>query len=857
MNKDSTTKKRKKNSNVKPTKIFSNLSIQSMRGKFILMGTFSFVAILVLGVIGILSLNKNSKNNNIGRYINEISLLQSKNNSLETLYQYYLDEKYLQEIYQNLDEINTLSNKVVKIDSTTYKKEISEIQEDIQKSKSNYEKLIQVNNTRGYSEVEGLYASLLATNDSLRDDMGFVTNDNAWVGMQLEKIDLTKVTDTVKGADYTKASYTHEMPPVGKRDYFAVRVGQERVDYKKSVYITEVSFTKGKEKLEFDISKLTEEDYKAASGASLTNCEPATFKGKAAIKMDLNHDAGDFNWKEAVFTFKTQDYDLQDYDKMHIVGYFSSKPNTVMQIGSSLSGKFDFMSSTLELDKEVSAYTQLIVQGKDVTKESKAIDDHFALIFNNIDKYSVIEDRTEAIKKNLKAKQAIFDQIKENDAITLECKNDNKERAEKLTQLTASIDNSVDQNMKKSYRSLVVLIFNVFAFSTLAIIAICIFNSISLSRRINLFKTTLGTMITGNISVRADETKKDEFSEFGRSINQFLDKMCNIVKNLKELSASLNESGTTLDLRAKETNKAVNTVSGAFNDISAGAMSQAEDVEKSSTQINEMGQIIQEIIAKINTLSGNTELMQVKGNESAIVMEELSESNVKAMKAFEKIDRQIRVTDQSVQQIHEAVNLITSIASQTNLLSLNASIEAARAGEAGKGFAVVASEIQQLADQSNSSAKIIDDIITKLSEESQMNVRTMEEINQIVNVQRDKLVQTRDEFNVVCEGIKNTGIEMQGIKKQASECDSARENTVELITSLSAISEENAAATEQTNASVQGLNLASGSLAETARELKELANILNEDLSYFTIEAKEDATINDKNEKNEPMKAEI
>ena len=214
----------------------------------------------------------------------------------------------------------------------------------------------------------------------------------------------------------------------------------------------------------------------------------------------------------------------------------------------------------------------------------------------------------------------------------------------------------------------------------------------------------------------------------------------------------------------------------------------------------------------------------------------LSQSSEKTTEAFGKIAEQIRKTNDSVEKIQEAINLIASIADQTNLLSLNASIEAARAGEAGRGFAVVASEIQKLAEQTNSSAGIIDDIIVMLSNESLETVKSINAVIAMIDDQKEKVDETKMKFSSVSEGIDSTEQEMQGVLQQASTCSKAGEQMVDLMTNLSSIAEENAASTEQTTASMAELNNATVSLAETAQELKRLSNMLNEDLNYFRID---------------------
>lgn len=200
-----------------------------------------------------------------------------------------------------------------------------------------------------------------------------------------------------------------------------------------------------------------------------------------------------------------------------------------------------------------------------------------------------------------------------------------------------------------------------------------------------------------------------------------------------------------------------------------------------------------------------------------------------------KIAGHIRKTNDSVVKIQESVDLISSIASQTNLLSLNASIEAARAGESGKGFSVVA-EIQKLAEQTNTSANIIGEIISMLSKESDQTVQSIHEVSKMLDGQKEKLKETKKHLMSVNSGIVSTENEMKSVLEHAATCSEAGGSAVDLMTNLSTIAEENAAATEQTASSMVDLNDATDSLADTARELKELSDTLNKDLNFFRME---------------------
>ena len=205
------------------------------------------------------------------------------------------------------------------------------------------------------------------------------------------------------------------------------------------------------------------------------------------------------------------------------------------------------------------------------------------------------------------------------------------------------------------------------------------------------------------------------------------------------------------------------------------------------------------------------------------------------MDAVDRISKQIYATNESANKISEAAEIITDIASQTNLLSLNASIEAARAGDQGRGFAVVADQIRSLAEQSGSSAQHITAIIGELIKDSEQTVKVMQEVQAIVNEQREKLEETKRQFANVANGIEQSRTETNGIKSQTEICDTARITVVDVISNLSAISEENAASSEETTASMAELSSTIGALADSAEQLQRISSVLEEEMKFFKL----------------------
>lgn len=330
--------------------------------------------------------------------------------------------------------------------------------------------------------------------------------------------------------------------------------------------------------------------------------------------------------------------------------------------------------------------------------------------------------------------------------------------------------------------------------------------------------------------------RNDELGDMAKGVAVLMNQLLEVVNNIRASSEQLLKSGTDLSNMAAQTSSTADDISKAIEEISQGAVAQADEIEKASHEVDTMGQLIEHIADNVAELDQGTQEIKGSSDRSIDIIRDLTESNDRSMEAVKHISRQVNATNESALKIRAAVDLITSIAEETNLLSLNASIEAARAGEQGRGFAVVAGQIQKLAEQSNESAGSIADIIRDLLKDSENSVEVMEEVQKIMNEQQEKLHATRKQIVEVGDGISGAAQAAGMIRQQTEHCNSARANVADVISNLSAISEQNAASTEETTASMEEMNAAINLLAESAQQLQEMSKSLEEDISFFRVD---------------------
>ncbi len=373
---------------------------------------------------------------------------------------------------------------------------------------------------------------------------------------------------------------------------------------------------------------------------------------------------------------------------------------------------------------------------------------------------------------------------------------------------------------------------------SLASCAFLVYMLIRITRALSFSVDILDKIAAGELSQTVDEKllkRKDEIGDIGRGINVLASKLKEMIVQINSSTSELIDFTEGFSINFDVINESVNNVNVAVSEVASGATQQANKTQEVSELMVIMGTVVTETNASINELTISTENMRIQNQEVANNIDKLMEVNHVTTEAVREVHNQTYMTNQSAIDISKAIQLISDIAAQTNLLSLNAGIEAARAGEQGKGFAVVAQEVRKLADQSQESVVKIGEIIKKLIANSNASVNVMNVVMEKMDYQSQKLIDSKDKFNGLNTDIANVVNAVNHISSQIFIADSAKNRVSESLENLLGISECNAANTEETSATMGEIEQTITDCKKAVNELLHLADKLQQDVESFRI----------------------
>ncbi|MBQ3448949.1 MAG: cache domain-containing protein, partial [Synergistaceae bacterium] len=303
------------------------------------------------------------------------------------------------------------------------------------------------------------------------------------------------------------------------------------------------------------------------------------------------------------------------------------------------------------------------------------------------------------------------------------------------------------------------------------------------------------------------------------------------VQKIHDSAFALTDTVKSTSERAKDSSYASSQISESMQGLAKTTISMAGSVRQINDEINNMGGIIEQAVKNVDNLNSHSGNMTDANNEALEHIESAAESSARSEGAIEIITKKILATNEAIGKIGSRVRMITDIASQTNLLSLNAGIEAARAGEAGKGFGVVAAEIKKLAEDSKDSAEQINGIAEEISGLSHDCVKQAEEVRELIDEETKLLASTLEKFRTLADNINLSVREISSVSDITRQLESIKDTIMKEVTDLAAISEETSATNEEVAASIETVADNVKNVSEHTNTMNELADNLKESIS--------------------------
>ncbi|WP_141904551.1 methyl-accepting chemotaxis protein [Lysinibacillus sp. Y5S-8] len=329
-------------------------------------------------------------------------------------------------------------------------------------------------------------------------------------------------------------------------------------------------------------------------------------------------------------------------------------------------------------------------------------------------------------------------------------------------------------------------------------------------------------------------TTKDELGILANNVNNMKHSLYEMVNNTKDSASQMRVSSEMLSAITEETTASADEIHQAINDISKGAVVQAEEAEMAISKVETLSSLISIATNKYSEITENMNIINSSQENGRQKVEGLLQNSSEFTQVIEELRTNFSSLTNQMKEIHQVVQTITSISEQTNLLALNASIEAARAGEHGKGFAIVAEEVRHLSEDTNEATTRVRNLLQRIEVGTANSDAKMIHTLQLSQNQAISITEVKGAFTFLADSIQDITKHLVSLDEGMNDMAENRIVVMNAIKEIASVATQSAAATEQINASIDEQKSAVNSIMHSSMELHTEAERMYDLVERFT-----------------------